>query len=117
MGNPTIGVVFHPGTGEPMDMDKLAQRVLRPAVQASGIPWYGWHGFRRGVASNLYALGADEKLVQRILRHAKSHVTKDRYIKNVRLSCTRCHAEDAGNATRVQTAEPSNSRAVELRAV
>jgi hypothetical protein len=26
-------------------------------------------------------LGADEKVVQRILRHAKSHVTKDRYIK------------------------------------
>src|ERR1700719_2365099 len=26
-------------------------------------------------------LGADEKVVQRILRHAKSHVTKERYIK------------------------------------
>lgn len=34
-----------------------------------------WH------VSNLYELGADEKVVQRILRHAKSHVTKDRYIK------------------------------------
>jgi integrase len=42
---------------------------------------YGWHGFRRGIASNLYALGADDKIVQRILRHAKSHVTKERYIK------------------------------------
>jgi len=38
-------------------------------------------GFRRGIASNLYELGADEKVVQRILRHAKSHVTKERYIK------------------------------------
>jgi site-specific recombinase XerD len=62
-------------------MDELAQRVIRPAVQAIGIPCYGWHGFRRGIASNLYALGVDEKVVQRILRHAKSHVTKDRYIK------------------------------------
>jgi hypothetical protein len=26
-------------------------------------------------------LGADEKIVQRALRHAKAHVTKDRYIK------------------------------------
>jgi len=26
-------------------------------------------------------LGANEKIVQRILRHAKPHVTKDRYIK------------------------------------
>jgi hypothetical protein len=29
----------------------------------------------------LYELGADEKIVQRVLRHAKSHVTKGRYIK------------------------------------
>ena len=62
-------------------MDKLAQRVIRPAVEAIGLEWYGWHGFRRGVASNLYALGADEKIVQRILRHAHPHVTKERYIK------------------------------------
>jgi integrase len=81
MGRPATGVVFHSGSGEPMDMDKLGQRVIRPAVQAIGIAWHGWHGFRRGIASNLYALGADEKVVQRILRHAKSHVTKDRYIK------------------------------------
>lgn len=64
-----------------MDMDKLAQRVIRPAVEAIGLPWYGWHGFRRGIASNLFALGVDEKVVQRILRHAKPHVTKERYIK------------------------------------
>ncbi len=64
-----------------MDLDKLAQRVIRPAAESIGLEWYGWHGFRRGIASNLYELGADEKVVQRILRHAKSHVTKDRYIK------------------------------------
>jgi hypothetical protein len=64
-----------------MAMDKLAQNVIRPAIGAIGLPWYGWHGFRRGVASNLYALGADDKVVQRILRHAKPHVTKERYIK------------------------------------
>lgn len=81
MQNPKQGVMFHSGDGEHMDMDKLAQRVIRPAVEASGLPWYGWHGFRRGIASNLYELGANEKIVQRILRHAKPHVTKDRYIK------------------------------------
>jgi integrase len=32
---------------------------------------HGWHGFRRGIASNMYELGADEKIVQRVLRHAK----------------------------------------------
>ena len=81
MNHPSSGVMFHQGNGERMDMDKLAQRVIRPIVEDIGLPWYGWHGFRRGVASNLYALGANDKIVQRILRHAHPHVTKDRYIK------------------------------------
>ena len=73
--------MFHSGDGNPMDLDKLARRVIYPLVRNIGMEWYGWHGFRRGIASNLYELGANEKVVQRILRHAKSHVTKDRYIK------------------------------------
>jgi integrase len=81
MGNPATGVMFHSGDGNPMDLDKLAQRVIRPLVKCIGLEWYGWHGFRRGIASNLYELGADDKVVQRILRHAKPHVTKERYIK------------------------------------
>ena len=81
MHNPATGLMFHIGNGECLDMDKLAQRVIRPAIEAIRLPWYGWHGFRRGVASNLYELGANEKIVQRILRHANPHVTKERYIK------------------------------------
>jgi len=80
-GNPCDGVMFHHGGSEPLDLDKLALRVARPVVEGIGLVWYGWHGFRRGIASNLYELGANEKIVQRILRHAKPHVTKDRYIK------------------------------------
>ena len=78
MGNPATGVMFHSGDGIPMDLEKLAQRVIRPLVKSIGMEWYGWHRFRRGIASNLYELGADEKVVQRILRHAKSHRTKER---------------------------------------
>ena len=81
IGNPATGVMLHNGSGTHMDFDKLAQRIIRPAIEKLGLEWYGWHGFRRGVASNLYELGADEKIVQRVLRHAKAHVTKDRYIK------------------------------------
>jgi integrase len=81
MRNPKTGVIFHNGSGERLDTDKLAQRVIRPALEAAGLPWYGWHGFRRGIASNLYELGASDKIVQRILRHANPHVTKHRYIK------------------------------------
>ncbi len=81
MPHPTAGVMLHHGSCERMDRDKLAQRVIRPAVESIGLHWYGWHGFRRGIASNLYALGASEKAVPRILRHAHPHVTKEHYIK------------------------------------
>lgn len=81
MGNPATGVMFHSGGGDPMDLSKLGQNIIRPAVEAIKLEWYGWHGFRRGIASNLYELGANDKVVQRVLRHAKPHVTKERYIK------------------------------------
>ena len=81
MGNPQSGVMFHSGAGQHMDFDKLGQNIIRPAVEALRLGWYGWHGFRRGIASNLYELGANDKVVQRILRHAKPHVTKERCIK------------------------------------
>jgi integrase len=53
--------------------EKLVLRDVRPVAKSLDIDWYGLHGFRRGIASNLYELGADEKIVQRVLRHAKSH--------------------------------------------
>jgi hypothetical protein len=81
MGNPEAGVVFHSGDGLPISLDKVGRRVIRRAFEAIRLPWYGWHAFRRGLASNLYALGAQDKVVQRILRHSKPHVTRERYIK------------------------------------
>jgi integrase len=78
---PAIGCDVSHGRGPGLDIDKLVLRDVRPVAKSLDIDWYGLHGFRRGIASNLYELGADEKIVQRVLRHAKSHVTKDRYIK------------------------------------
>jgi hypothetical protein len=28
--------------GNPMDLDKLAQRVIRPLVKSIEMEWYGW---------------------------------------------------------------------------
>ncbi|MGA7631867.1 MAG: tyrosine-type recombinase/integrase [Terriglobales bacterium] len=81
MGNPEVGVIFHSGSRLPINVNNLARRVIRPALEAVDLPWYGWHAFRRGLASNLYAMGAPDKVVQRVLRHSKPHVTKERYIK------------------------------------
>ena len=59
-----------------------ASRALLIAVQNSrrGIEmkkrWMVFYCWLRSIR-----VSADEKIVQRVLRHAKSHVTKDRYIK------------------------------------
>jgi integrase len=81
VGNPEVGVVFHSGDGLPISVDRVGRRVVRRELEAIRLPWYGWHAFRRGLASNLYEIGAQDKIVQRILRHSKPHVTRERYIK------------------------------------
>ena len=45
--------------------------------------WRGWHAARRGLGSNLYALGVPEKVIQDILRHANVATTSTYYIKTV----------------------------------
>ena len=43
--------------------------------------WRGWHAFRRGLATNLHALGIDDLTIQRILRHSNVLITQKCYIK------------------------------------
>jgi integrase len=69
--------------GRPLDLHNLANRVIRPALKEKGIHWCGWHGFRRGLATNLYELGVEPKTRQAILRHADVSVTEKHYVKPV----------------------------------
>ena len=75
----------HPDFCKPVVSWRVAHPNTRPSqtciARPCTTPWYGWHGFRRGIASNLHELGANDKIVQRVLRHAKPHVTRERYIK------------------------------------
>jgi len=76
-GQPMADAPIFAGTRrETMDLDKLALLVIRPALESAKIPW-----FRRGLASNLFQLGCDDLTVQRILRHSKVQVTREKYIK------------------------------------
>jgi integrase len=43
--------------------------------------WKGWHAYRRGLATNLHALGVDDKTIQAILRHEDVSTTQRSYIK------------------------------------
>jgi integrase len=83
-GFPPEGFIFKgPKMGRPLDLHNLANRVIRPALDAAKpkIPWAGWHGFRRGLSTNLKTLGIDDTVIQRVLRHANVEVTRQSYIK------------------------------------
>ena len=56
---------------------------MRPLLEKLELPWYGWHAFRRGLATNLNQIGVDPKDVQAILRHADFQTTMNHYVKSV----------------------------------
>ncbi len=101
-GKPTSGYLFVAGNGEPLNLDNLARRVIKPVLDRCGIcrnasedhrtsdheyqrdvnspNWKGWHAFRRGLGTNLSRLGVVPKIIQTILRHAQISTTSDRYV-------------------------------------
>lgn len=80
--NPAVHV-FCSASGKPLSLDNLALRTIRPILQKVGLEWHGWHGFRRGLATNLYSIGIQDKVIQQILRHSSIAVTQNCYIKAV----------------------------------
>ena len=81
---PANGFIFTGSKmGRPLDLHNLANRVIRPALKETNIPWCGWHGFRRGLATMLYELGTEARTRQAILRHANVGITEKHYTKSV----------------------------------
>ncbi len=77
------GFIFEGGTGKPLRLENVLRREIKPALAKAGLKWLGWHAFRRGLGTNLNALGADPKTIQTILRHANVSTTQAFYIKPV----------------------------------
>lgn len=73
--------------GRPLNLANLVRRVIVPAFEkkktetkgAIAPVWKGWHSFRRGLATNLYALGIQPKVISAILRHSDIGVTLEYY--------------------------------------
>ena len=80
-GNPLNGPMFVNSAGNPLDLNGCYQRQMKDVLRRAGISWHGWHGFRRGLASNLNRLGIDDSVIQRILRHSTVATTQNHYIK------------------------------------
>ena len=103
-GNPETGPIFRNSLGQPLNINNLLNRVILPAVNRCAIcrlpegkphlkqdhdykrddslpEWHGLHACRRGLGSNLYRLGASDKVCQSILRHSNVATTLGYYVK------------------------------------
>jgi integrase len=128
MGKLAVGPIFQAGNGKPLNLDNLARRAIIPALSRcamcrkqeeehkpeahvyerdKSLPrWHGWHAFRRGLATNLHALGIDDKTIQAILRHSNVGLTMNVYVKSVsesQVSAMDTLSEKLGTCTELAT--------------
>jgi integrase len=104
-GNPADGPIFRTSTGSALRLNNLLRSQILPVLNRcetcgksevkhdgaghdflrdeSRPNWRGWHSFRRGLATNLHAIGVDDLTIQRILRHCNVQVTQQSYIKTL----------------------------------
>jgi hypothetical protein len=68
---------------QPRQGRKLARREIVPDFRKKGLPWHGWHAFRRGLATNLRAIAIPDDVIQRILRHSDIGTTQEHYAKTL----------------------------------
>jgi integrase len=80
-GNPTAGPMFANGKGKALDLDWIYRRQMKVPLQKAGLEWEGWHGFRRGLATNLERIGVRDAIAAMVLRHSNDRVTRKHYIK------------------------------------
>jgi integrase len=103
LGNPKVGVMFPSGNGEPLSLNNVLTRQIKAVLDCchcgkgkmehsadhefrrdASLPvWRGWHGFRRGLATNLNRLGVQDKTIQAILRHSNLATTMNVYVQSV----------------------------------
>jgi integrase len=94
-----------------MNLEALAVNVIQPALKEACLPWYGWHAFRRGLATNLHRLGVSDKVIQQILRHANVTTTMNIYVKTVSVDAANAMKRlEAKCATTVQPERLGSSR-------
>jgi integrase len=72
--------------GAPLKFHNLENRVIKKALEKTringepSVEWKGFHGFRRGLASNLFSLGVNPKVIAALLRHSDIGTTLQYYI-------------------------------------
>ena len=90
--NPASGPILRGMKGKPLNLDRLARRVIRPALRnpenyrtpdSKLIEWQGFYSLRRGIATQLTAITRDPMAAKGLLRHSSVNTTLAHYIKDV----------------------------------
>jgi integrase len=103
-GNPPSGPILRGPSGKPLDLDNLAERVVKPTLRQCAVckkleskhkdaghdfqldtslpVWHGWYSLRRGVGTAVADL-SDSLAAKGLLRHSSVSTTERHYIKDV----------------------------------
>ena len=71
--------VFATQTGKHLSYRNLLA-TMEKACEAAGVEHRGLHALRHSFASNLYARGVEIKVISKLLGHASTQITYDRYV-------------------------------------
>jgi integrase len=82
VGERDARALLFPGPAdEPLHASNLRTRDFKPAAEAAGVPWAGFHTLRHTCATRLFAEGRNVKQVQLWLGHHAPSFTLDTYVK------------------------------------
>jgi hypothetical protein len=103
-GNPPSGPILRGPSGKPLDLDNLAERVVKPTLRQCAVckkleskhkdaghdfqldislpVWHGWYSLRRGVGTAVADL-SNSLAAKGLLRHSSVSTTERHYIKDV----------------------------------
>jgi integrase len=82
-GRPREGYVLQSGLGTPLDVHALALRIIRPALEKHGLPWYGFYAGRRGASTELAHLAKGDTQITAPLFGHTPEIADSFYVKGV----------------------------------
>ena len=112
-GCPMAGFIFAGRKGQPINLDNMARRIVRPAPKEAKIEWHSWCSLRRFHGTEV-RMHADSETSARALGNSKA-VADKHYIKPITvLPDVRKAVKDAvsglvNRTTRVQRQQESSS--------
>ena len=113
-GNTQDGYILRGERGDSLDLHNLANRVIKPTLEAVGIEWSGYYSCRRGAGTITTVIARDRGLAAKgLLRHKTLTTTAAHYIDSVQ-SETRAAVEQASEELRkhFQNLDPQTQQEV-----